>query len=59
MIQDLLDFAQISSGKFRKNISTFNIRNSIEKVMSVQKEQAKEKNIDFIVNYIDILESDE
>jgi hypothetical protein len=27
--------------------------------MSVQKEQASEKHIDFIVNYIDILEADE
>ena len=27
--------------------------------MSIQKEQAKEKNIDFIVNYIDILEAED
>jgi len=35
MIQDLLDFAQIKAGKFRKNISEFNIREAIEKVMCI------------------------
>jgi len=40
MVQDLLDFAQIKAGKFRRNIQTFNIRESIEKVMSIQKKQA-------------------
>jgi len=35
LVQDLLDFAQIKSGKFRKNISNFNIRESIEEVMCI------------------------
>lgn len=30
IVQDLLDYAQIKAGKFRKNISTFNIKESIE-----------------------------
>ena len=30
LVQDLLDFAQIRSGNFRKNISTFNIREITE-----------------------------
>ena len=34
MIQDLLYFAQIKAGKFRKNIKPFNIRDAIQKVMS-------------------------
>jgi hypothetical protein len=29
MIQDMLDLAQIKSGKFRKNISEFNIKKSV------------------------------
>ena len=32
MIQDLLDYAQIKAGKFRKNISCFNIRDTVEKI---------------------------
>jgi signal transduction histidine kinase len=29
MIQDLLDYSQIKAGKFRKNISRFNIRTTV------------------------------
>ena len=35
MVQDLLDYAQIKAGKFRKQILRFNIRNSIERVMCI------------------------
>jgi len=35
LIQDLLDYAQIKAGKFRKNISRFDIRKSIETVMCI------------------------
>ena len=35
LVKDLLDYAQIKAGKFRQNITTFNIRKSIEKVMSI------------------------
>jgi len=35
LVQDLLDFAQINAGKFRKNIKEFNIREAIEEVMCV------------------------
>ena len=35
LVQDLLDFAQIKAGKFRKNIKEFNIRDAIEEVMSI------------------------
>lgn len=47
MVQDLLDYAQIKAGKFRKNISEFNIRKSVEKVMSIQRLSAQKKGIDF------------
>ena len=30
LIQDLLDFAQIKAGKFRKNIENFNIIDAVE-----------------------------
>ena len=41
LVQDLLDYAQIKSGKFRTNISKFNICQTIQKVISIQKEQAQ------------------
>ena len=54
IVQDLLDYAQIKAGKFRKNITSFNIRESIEKVMCIQRMKAEEKNIDFNVQFINI-----
>ena len=30
LVQDLLDFAQIRAGKFRKNIKKFNIKEAID-----------------------------
>ena len=47
LIQDLLDLAQINSGKFRKNISCFDIRASVEKVMNIQKKTAEDKGLEF------------
>ena len=35
LIQDLLDYAQIKAGKFRKNIKKFNLRDAIEKIMCI------------------------
>ena len=35
IIQDLLDYSQIKAGKFRKNIEVFDIREAVEKVMSI------------------------
>ena len=37
IIQDLLDFAQIKSGKFRQNFKTFNIVDTVQKVMCIQR----------------------
>ena len=36
LIQDLLDYAQIKAGKFRKNLKRFNIHDTIEEIMSIQ-----------------------
>ena len=35
MVQDLLDWAQIRSNKFRKNIKYFNIMKSVEAIIDV------------------------
>ena len=51
LIQDLLDFAQIKAGKFRKNIQEFNIQDAVEEVMSIQRDQAKSKGVDLSVKY--------
>jgi signal transduction histidine kinase len=40
MVQDLLDYAQIKSGKFRKNIDQFNIIEAVEDVMLIQQRKA-------------------
>lgn len=36
LIQDLLDYAQIKAGKFRKNIKRFNVRESVQSVIDIQ-----------------------
>ena len=54
MIKDLLDYAQIKAGKFRKNITTFDIRKSVEKVMAIQRLNAKNKGLGFEVEYLNL-----
>ena len=54
IIQDLLDFAQIKGDKFRKNNLVFNIKDAIEKVMSIQRQKAKDKNLEFDAAFINI-----
>ena len=56
LIQDLLDFAQIKSDKFRKNIGEFNIREAIDQVMCIQKHNIDENEIEFIATYDNILQ---
>ena len=58
LIQDLLDFAQIKEGKFRKNICQFNIREAIEEVMSIQRHAIDQKVIQFTASYENIMEND-
>ena len=45
LVQDFLDYAQIKSGKFRRNIKEFNAAESVNKVMAMQKEKAKAQGI--------------
>ena len=47
MVQDLLDYAQIKQGKFRKIKVLFNIKEAIEEVMMIQKRKALDNNINF------------
>jgi len=36
LIQDLLDYAQIQAGKFRRNLKKFNLESTIKEVISIQ-----------------------
>ena len=45
IVQDLLDYAQIKSGKFRKNIMEFNIINAVEEIMIIQQRKAVDNKI--------------
>jgi len=57
LVQDLLDYAQIKAGKFRKNISKFDIRKSVETVMCIQRQKALDNNIDFYPTFKNIAET--
>ena len=59
MIQDFLDYAQIKSGNFRKNITTFNIRESIEKVTSIQKLKADSRGLSISIEFENIAHSND
>ena len=54
MIQNMLDYSQIYNSNLRKNIKKFNIVKTVEKVMSIQTMQAKEKNLSLTANFINI-----
>jgi signal transduction histidine kinase len=40
LVDDLLDFAQINAGKFRKVCTDFDLREAIEEIVSIQQEKA-------------------
>ena len=44
-MNDILDFAQINSGKFRKDNRNLNIKTSIEDVMLIMETKAEEQSI--------------
>ena len=54
MIQNMLDYSQIYNSNLRKNIKKFNIVKTVEKVISIQTMQAKEKNLSLTANFINI-----
>ena len=59
LVQDLLDYAQIKAGKFRKNISKFDVRKTIESVMCVQRQKAMDNGIGFFPEYPNICDKEE
>ena len=56
LVGDILDFAQLQNGKFRKDEQLFNIRKTIKEVISILEYQAKKKGIEidsFFLNFED------
>ena len=51
LVQDFLDYAQIKTGKFRKNITKFNIRDTVEKVIKMQSKKALDTKIKLFASY--------
>jgi len=47
----MLSLAQINNNKFRKNFSNFDIRKSVEEVMTIQMDKAKYNSIIFKAEY--------
>ena len=45
LVNDILDFAQMRSGKFRKTMQTFKINESVEEIVDVLKFKAQNMNI--------------
>ena len=51
LVHNMLDYAQLKAGKFRKRYDTFNIKDCVQMVMAIQKVQAQYKNIDLTAEY--------
>jgi signal transduction histidine kinase len=54
IVQDLLDYAQIQAGKFRKNIGPFDIRQAVEQVMCIQRQKAQDQSLKFFATFKNI-----
>jgi len=58
LIHDLLDYAQIKSGKFRKNVELFNIHEAVEEIMCIQRQSAIEANLEFVAIFENIADEE-
>ena len=52
LVDDLLDFAQLNAGKFRKTVKKFDLKDAIEEMISVQKDKASMGGIQLSCEYI-------
>ena len=59
IVQDLLDYAQIKSGKFRKNINEFNLISAVEEIMLIQQRKAEDNQIKFHATFENIMSDKE
>lgn len=44
-VEDILGYAQLKAGKFIKDIKSFNVRRTIDEIISIQQYKAEAKNI--------------
>ena len=51
LVNDILDFAQMRAGKFRKSTQTFNVSDSVQEVVDVLGFKAQNMNIDVQTEY--------
>lgn len=51
LIQDLLDYSQINQNKFRQNIQQFDLKNSINEIICIQKMKAESKGIQLVADF--------
>mgnify|MGYP000470834772 CR=1 FL=1 len=59
IVQDMLDFAQIGSGNFRKNSNEFDIIQAVEEVMIIQQRKALDNNIHLYATFVNMDRSKE
>ena len=51
LINDMLDYAQLSSGQFRKFFKKFNVVDSVEDVVSIMKFKAEKLGVEIYINF--------
>lgn len=52
LVDDLLDFAQLNAGKFRRTVKKFDLKEAIDEIVSIQKEKASMSGIQLSSEYI-------
>ena len=57
IVQDLLDYAQIKSSKFRKNYAHFDIRKAVNEVLELQQQTARVKKLNLSAKFVNIRKS--
>ena len=51
-VEDILGYAQLKAGKFRKDIKRFNIQRAINEIIAIQSYQADSKGIVIATDFI-------
>ena len=51
-VEDVLGIAQLKSGKFRKNVTRFNIKKAVDDIVEIQQYSADQKNINIDVRFM-------
>jgi len=59
LVNDILDFAQIRAGKFRKDISQFDIKEALEEIKLILLFKAEQSGIDIEMDFINFPEHEE